>query len=470
MSELADLLGATARYAAGYRATLADRPVRAAATLDELRSAFGGPLPEAATDAATVVADLIRLGEPGVVATGSPRYFGFVIGGALPASLAADWLTSTWDQNAGLVAGGPSAAVVEDVAGAWLLDLLGLPASASWALVTGCQMAHVTALAAARHHVLAAHGWDLERDGLCGSPPIRVVAGDQRHATVDRALRMLGIGTSAIVEVPADADFRVTADAVASTLARLPAGPTIVCAQVGEVNTGAMDEVAGICEVAHARGAWVHVDGAFGLWAAAAPGRRHLVAGVEAADSWATDCHKWLNVPYDCGFAACAHPVSHHAAMGTRAAYLVHDTSARDAMDWTPEFSRRARGWSVYAAIRSLGRAGVAEMVERSCANAVSFAEALGRDPRVRVDNEVLLDQVLVRFVAPDGDDDALTRAVVSAVQDEGTCWMSGTTVRGRAAMRISVVNFETSAEDIDRSARAVLAALDRVGGPGVVG
>jgi glutamate/tyrosine decarboxylase-like PLP-dependent enzyme len=344
-------------------------------------------------------------------------------------------------------------------------ELLGLPASSSFALVTGCQMAHVTALAAARHHLLESHGWDVERDGLCGSPPVRVVAGDQRHTTVDRALRLLGLGTSAIVTVASDPQWRLTADAVAATLADLPAGPTIVCVQVGEVNTGAMDEVAGICEVAHARGAWVHVDGAFGLWAAAAPGRRHLVEGVERADSWATDCHKWLNVPYDCGLAVCAHPRSHRAAMGTRAAYLIHDDVSRDAMDWTPEFSRRARGWAVYPALRSLGRTGVAELVERCCSNAARFADALRDDHRVRIDNDVVLDQVLVRFEGSDGNDDDLTRSVIAEVQDEGTCWMSGTTVRGRAAMRISVVNFETSPQDIDRSARAVLDALDRVSG-----
>jgi glutamate/tyrosine decarboxylase-like PLP-dependent enzyme len=431
--------------------------------VEQLHAALGGPLPQGPTDAATVVDDLIRLAEPGVVATGSPRYFGFVIGGALPAALAADWLTSTWDQNAGLVAGGPSAAVVEEVAGRWLGELLGLPASCSFALVTGCQMAHVTALAAARHHVLESHGWDVERDGLCGSPPVRIVAGDQRHTTVDRALRLLGLGTSAIVTVASDPHWRLTADAVAAALADLPSGPTIVCVQVGEVNTGAMDEVAGICDVAHARGAWVHVDGAFGLWAAAAPGRRHLVEGVERADSWATDCHKWLNVPYDCGLAVCAHPESHRAAMGTRAAYLIHDDVSRDAMDWTPEFSRRARGWAVYAALRSLGRTGVAELVERCCSNAARFADALRDDPRVRIENEVVLDQVLVRFRGSDGHDDDLTRSVIAEVQNEGTCWMSGTTVRGRAAMRISVVNFETSPQDIDRSAQAVLDALDRV-------
>ncbi len=459
-----DVLAEVARYATGYRAGLPTRPVRAAVGAEELRATLSRPLDDGPTDAGTVVAELIAAAEPGIVATGSPRYFGFVIGGALPASLAADWLTSTWDQNAGLVVGGPSAAVAEEVAGAWLLDLLGLPAGASFALVTGCQMAHVTALAAARQHVLAAAGWHLARDGLCGSPAIRVVVGERRHATVDRALRFLGIGSAAIVPVPCDDRTRLTGEAVQAALDGLPDGPVIVCPQVGEVNTGAMDEIGAICEVAHARGAWVHVDGAFGLWAAAAPTRRHLVAGVERADSWATDCHKWLNVPYDCGLAVCAHPTSHTAAMGTRAEYLVHggDEGPREAMDWTPEFSRRARGFAVYAALRSLGRSGVAELVERSCTNASRFAAGLAADRRVSIDNDVVLDQVLVRFHSPDGEDDALTREVIQAVQDEGTCWMSGTTVEGRAAMRVSIVNFQTTPDDIDRSVAAVLGVLDR--------
>ncbi len=456
-----ELLDRTAAYAAEYVSGLPTRPVAARANLDELRRAFDHPLPDGPTDPASVVDQLIEAADPGVVATGSPRYFGFVIGGALPAALAADWLTSTWDQNAGLYAGGPAASVAEEVAGRWLLELLGLPAAASFSLVTGCQMAHFTALAAARHHVLAKEGWDVNRQGLAGSPPIRVVAGQQRHVTLDRALRYLGVGTEAMTVVPADVEGRISAQDVADALGA-GGGPSIVCAQAGEVNTGAFDPIEEVCSIAHQRGAWVHIDGAFGLWAAASPALAQLVAGAAEADSWATDCHKWLNVPYDCGLAACAHPDDHRAAMGTHADYLVQAAPGgpRDQLDWTPEFSRRARGFAVYAAIRSLGRSGVAELVERSCANARRFARALAAHPGVEVLNEVVLDQVLVRFVDPAGDSDALTRRVIERVQTGGTCWMSGTVWQGKAAMRISVVNYQTTAEDVDQSVAAVLAAM----------
>src|SRR5271165_3188197 len=309
-----DLLSRTARYAETYLAGIRDRPVAAAGDLAELRAAVHAVLPEGPVDADRVIDELIAAAEPGVVATGSPRYFGFVIGGALPAALAADWLTSVWDQNAGLYACGPSAGVVEEVAGRWLLEVLGLSSECSFALVTGCQMAHFTALAAARHHVLASVDWDVARRGLTAAPPIRVIAGAQRHVTVDRALRFLGVGAEQVISLAPDEHWRMPASAVAEALLA-GEGPTIVCCQVGEVNTGAIDPVGEICELAHANGAWVHVDGAFGLWAAASPKLRHLVAGAERADSWATDCHKWLNVPYDCGVAVCAHPEDHRAAM-----------------------------------------------------------------------------------------------------------------------------------------------------------
>jgi glutamate/tyrosine decarboxylase-like PLP-dependent enzyme len=405
------------------------------------------------------------------VATGSPRYFGFVIGGALPAALGADWLASAWDQNAGLYAAGPPAAVVEEVAGRWVLDLLALPATASFGFVTGCQMAHVTALAAARNDVLARAGWDVERRGLTGAPRVRVLAGDVRHATVDRALRLLGLGTDAVEPVTSGPDARLRVDALAGAL-RASSDPTIVVAQVGEINTGSIDPVGEMCDLAHAAGAWVHVDGAFGLWAAASPTLRSQVAGVERADSWATDFHKWLNVPYDSGFAACAHPERHRAAMGTQAAYLVHAAPGgpRDQLDWNPEFSRRARGFAVYAALRSLGRRGVADLVDRCCAHARRFADRLGAVDGVEVINDVVLDQVLVRFSAggdtggPDGSghggEEALTQRVVDAVQGSGECWMSGTSWRGRPAMRISVVNWRTTAADVDRSVRAIEAAV----------
>jgi glutamate/tyrosine decarboxylase-like PLP-dependent enzyme len=466
-------LDAAIDNARAYLAGLPGRPVSAQATVDELRRALAVPLPDEGVDPAKVVHDLAERAEPGLVATGSPRYFGFVIGGALPAALAADWLTATWDQNAGLYVGGPTAAVVEEVAGRWVLDLLGLPPSASFGFVTGGQMANFTALAAARHAVLARQGWDVEARGLSGAPPVRVVTSDLRHATIDRALRYLGMGTDAAVVIPAGPDARLAVGGLADALADRSAGPipTIVCAQAGEVNSGSVDPLLEVCEVAHAAGAWVHVDGAFGLWAAASPTLRSTVAGVEQADSWATDFHKWLNVPYDSGFVACADPDAHRGAIGVRAAYLVHadddHTAARDELDWTPEFSRRARGFAVYAALRSLGRRGVADLVEGCCTRARQFADRLRQTDRADVLNDVVLDQVLVRFRAATGPgsgdaaaDDEVTRRVIEAVQASGECWMSGTTWRGRAAMRISVVNWQTTEADVDRSVAAVERAL----------
>jgi glutamate/tyrosine decarboxylase-like PLP-dependent enzyme len=441
-----DLLRAAADYAADFLESLGDRPIRAEADVEELYEALGGPLPEEGLDDRAVLASLVESVEPGLVGIPSGRYFGFVIGGAVPAALAADWMTSAWDQNSGLYAGGPSAAVAEEVARGWLVELLGLPAAASAAFVTGCQMAHVTALAVARRHVLERAGWDVEEDGLAGAPPIRVVVGARRHATVDRALRLLGLGASALAVVPADDQGRMRV----GELPDLGGMPTIVCGQAGEVNTGAFDDLDAIAEAAEPTGAWFHVDGAFGLWAAASPELRHLVRGAERADSWATDCHKWLNVPYDSGVAFCAHPEAHRAAIGVTASYLVHarDPRQRDAVDWTPEFSRRARGVSVYAAIRSLGRGGIAAMVERCCAHARLFAELLEAGG-MTVLNDVVLNQVLVRC-DPD---------VIARVQEDGTCWLSGTEWNGEHAMRISVSNWRTTDDDVERSAAAILAA-----------
>jgi len=454
----------TAAYARRYLESLGDREVRATASVQELRDALGGPLPEHPSAAEDVIADLIEGGEPGVVSIPSGRYFGFVIGSALPAALAADWLTSVWDQNAGLYVGGPSASVVEEVAVGWLADLLALPSGVSAALVTGCQMAHVTALAAARHHVLAGVGWDVARDGLAGSPPIRVLVGEERHVTVDRALRFLGIGSAQLEPVPADGQGRMRADALREALAS-GSGPTIVCAQLGNVNTGAFDPLPAVADAAEEAGAWLHVDGAFGMWAAASPALRHLVEGVELADSWATDAHKWLNVPYDSGLAFCRHPEAHRAAMSVHADYLIHagPDRERDQMDWTPEFSRRARGFAVYAALRSLGRSGVAELVERCCRHARRFAELLGEDEGVEILNDVVLNQVLVRFLDPDGEHDARTNEIVRRVQADGTCWLSGTRWQEQAAMRISVSNWRTTAKDVERSIEAIRRAAARL-------
>jgi glutamate/tyrosine decarboxylase-like PLP-dependent enzyme len=445
MSDFRDLLRRTAEIAADYVESLGDRPVFPDVTPEELREALGGPLPDEPLDPARVVDELAKGAEPGVVAIGSGRYFGFVIGGSLPAALAADWLTSAWDQNAGLYVAGPSASVVEQVTRDWLLELLGLPGEASIGFVTGTQLAHVTGLAAARWHVLDDAGWDVGHDGLVGGPPVRVLVGEKRHVTVDRALRLLGLG--APETVAADDHGRMRADALADALEGA-AGPTIVCAQAGEVNTGAFDPLSEIAVACKDARAWLHVDGAFGIWAAVSPRLRHLVAGMELADSWTTDAHKWLNVPYDSGIVFCAHPESHRNAMAVAASYLIMDEGTRrvrDEMDWVPEFSRRARGFAVYAALRSLGRSGMRELVERCCDAASRFAERIAEVDGVEVVNEVVLNQVLFRF-----ESDERTDEVMAAVQRSGRIWLGGTSWQGRKAIRFSVSNWQTGDEEID--------------------
>jgi glutamate/tyrosine decarboxylase-like PLP-dependent enzyme len=390
---------------------------------------------------------------------GSGRYFGFVIGGALPGSMAVDWLVSAWDQNTGLAEVSPATSALEAVAGRWVIELLGLPPRSSFAFVTGCQMAHVTCLAAARHGVYRRAGWDLPEKGLAGAPPLRVVVGGKRHVTVARALRLLGIGRGQEVVLPVDREGRMDVSRLPAALE--PGVPTIVCAQAGEVNTGAFDDLAAVLDATSGTDAWVHVDGAFGLWAATVPSLRHLLAGYERADSWATDAHKWLNVPYDCGIAICAQPSDHEAAMEYAAPYLdVADHAAiRDPMGYSPEFSRRARAVPVWAAIRELGRSGVAELVERTCARARQFAERVSALPDCEVLNEVVLNQVLFRFA-----DDETTRAVLADVQASGEAWMSGTVWDGRAATRLSVSNWRTSEADIERTVAAFAAAMQRRG------
>jgi len=444
------LLHRVADEAGDWFDALPERPVRPDRSPAELTVA--DRLPDGPVSVEDVVAELAREAAPGLTAMGSPRFFGFVIGGAHPAGLAADWLVSAWDQNAALTGPTPAVTALEAVAGAWLLDLLGLPTDASFAFVTGCQMAHVTALAAARHRVLATVGHDVERDGLAGAPPIRVLTGSERHVTVDRALRLLGLGAAAVEPLAVDERGALRADALR---AALDERPTIVVAQVGNVNTGAVDPMAEICAGARAAGAWVHVDGAFGLWAAASPARRELVRGVELADSWATDAHKWLNVPYDCGIGVVRDSDAHRAAMAVVAAYLDQDPDGpREPLDWTPEFSRRARGVPVYATLRALGRSGVAELVDRLCDCAERFASRLAETDGF----EVLahgLNQVLVRV----DDDDARTAATLAAVQAEGTCWPSATTWRGRSCIRLSVSNWQTTFADVDRSVDALARA-----------
>jgi glutamate/tyrosine decarboxylase-like PLP-dependent enzyme len=445
-----DLLHKTADYAADFLESLPERPVMPPIDLEELRGRMGGPVPEEPTDPREVVAELASVGSDAAVAIPSGRYFGFVIGGAVPAALAADWLTSAWDQNPGLYVAGPAAAVAEEVAGAWLADLLRLPRARSFAFVTGTQMAHVTALAAARNHVLDQVGWDVEEQGLIGAPRIRVFAGEKAHSTFPRALRFVGLGTGSIVAIPADDQGRMRADALREALAGND-GPAIVCAKAGEVNTGSVDPLNEIADAAEAAGAWLHVDGAFGLWAAASPRFAHLVEGADRADSWATDAHKFLNVPYDCGVMLCARPEPHRRAISVRAEYLVHaeEGGPRDEVDWTPEFSRRARGFTVYAAIRQLGRAGIAELVERCCDHAARFAAEIP-STGAEVLNEVVLNQVLFRY-----ETDERTEEILRSVQESGEAWMGGTEWDGRRAIRLSVSNWQTSEGDIGRTLAA---------------
>ena len=451
------LLARTAAYIADYRRTVAYAPVYPASDLDRLRSAIGGPVPEVSSPASDVIDQLIAGVGPAMVASAGPRYFGFVTGGALDAPTAADMLVVGWDQLAFNYLSSPSSAVVEEIAGDWLKDLLGLPQGASFGFVTGAQAANTVCLAAARHRVLAQVGWDVEEAGLVGAPPIRVVVNGERHATVDRSLRLLGLGASAVEAVTTDGNGAIDLEALAGVLASRGAGPTIVCLQAGNVNTGACDDLGPAITLAHDHGAWVHVDGAFGLWAAASPTTRHLVEGLERADSWGTDGHKWLNVPYDAGYAFCAHPDAHAAAMAYTAAYLVgrEAASLRSPGDYVPESSRRARGMATWAAIRQLGRSGVADLVYRCCALARRFASRLASVDGIEVGNDVVLNQVLVRF----GGDDEETDRVVEAVQRSGECWMGSTTWQGRRYMRISVSSWRTTEHDVDRAVDAIVVA-----------
>jgi len=439
-----DLLDDAARRAIRYLATLDERPVaprpEALARLAEL----DGPLPEQPGDPAETLRLLDEIASPATMASAGGRFFGFVIGGTLPVSVASHWLATAWDQNAALHAPGVAVASLEATALRWLCELLGLPASTAGAFVTGATMANFTALAAARHAVLARAGWPVEAQGLFGAPPITVVVGDEAHPTLMKSLGMLGLGRKRVLHVPVDGQGRMRADA-------LPAleGPAIVCLQAGNVNTGAVDPLAPLIAAAHAAGAWVHVDGAFGLWAAASGSTGGLVEGIAQADSWATDAHKWLNVPYDSGIAFVRDGEVLRAAMAISADYLP-ESPHRNPSDYTPELSRRARGVDVWAALHALGRAGVAALVERSCAHARRFAEEL-RASGFEILNEVVLNQVLVAF----GSDEDTLRAV-ARLQVEGTCWCGPTRWQGRAAMRISVSSWATTDEDVTRSIEAI--------------
>lgn len=438
-----------------------------AATRDAatLRAQINKPLAQEGMPAQQVVEALVRDVEGGLLGSAGGRFFGWVIGGALPAPLATDWLISAWQQNAALYACSPAAAVVEETVGAWLKDILGLPQQASFALVTGCQMAHVTCLAAARHALLSKIGWDVESQGLYGAPPIRILSSSERHGSFERAVRLLGFGQAHIKLLPVDHQLRLVPEVLEEELGKAGGGPTLVLLQAGDINIGAYDSFEKLIPIAKRFGAWVHVDGAFGLWAAASSRLRHLVKGIEAADSWATDGHKWLNVPFDSGFAFVADPEAHRASLAFRAGYLTHATDARDEMDWNPEWSRRARGFPVYAALRQLGRDGLAELIERCCRHAAAIVTGISELPTAEVLWQPVINQGLIRFLdqtagATEEDHDRRTDEVIAAILKTGEAFFGGTTWRGRRAMRVSVCNWQTSEHDVQRVVKAVRSVL----------
>ncbi|NEA31925.1 pyridoxal-dependent decarboxylase [Streptomyces sp. SID13031] len=447
-SGLHELFGKAAARAAEYRDSLGKRRVGAAKSFAEVRADFHRPLGQKGRPADEVIDELATLAEGGLVSTAGPRYFGFVVGGALPAASAADILAVGWDQNGWNSVLSPTAAAAEDAAGEWLKDLLGIPATASVGFVTGAQAANTVGLTAARHHVLKNVGWDVEKDGLAGAPRVRILAGDERHATIDRSLRLLGFGSDSLELVRSKANGEIDLDDLRTRLA-WHEGPLIVCLQAGNVNTGASDALGEACELVHEYGGWVHVDGAFGLWAAASPTHRHQVAGVELADSWGCDGHKWLNLPYDSGFVFCAHPESHAAALGYSASYLV-SSGAPEPGDYVMESSRRARGLAVWAGLQELGRDGVAHLVDRCCTLAKSLADQLTA-AGYEVANEVVLNQILVSFGT-----DTETDRVIAANQSNGTSWMGGTTWHSKRYMRISISNHQTTPTDLTRTIEAL--------------
>jgi len=460
-SESRHALDTAVLHAISHIETLDQSSVAATVDVETLRSRLARPLTDAAVPADQVIDDLARDVEGGLIGSAGGRFFGWVIGGVVPAALAADWMTSAWQQNAALYSTSPAAAVAEEVVGDWLKDLLNLPPSASFALVTGCQMAHVTCLAAARHAVLTRHNWDVEAKGLFGAPRIRILTSAARHGSFTRAVRLLGFGTDQIELIPVDSEDRLPASALEETLNQDPSSPAIVLLQAGDINIGAYDNFKELIPIAKKFGAWVHVDGAFGLWVTTTTKLRHLVEGVELADSWATDGHKMLNVPFDCGFAFVADRESHRASMASSAAYITLASNARDQMDWNPEWSRRSRCFASYAAIRSLGRQGIADLVERCSKHAHSIVTGIGKLEGAEMLWEPTINQGLVRFLdrsenASEEDHDRHTDAVIAAILETGEAFFQGTTWRGRRAMRVSVCNWRTSDADVERVVNAV--------------
>jgi glutamate/tyrosine decarboxylase-like PLP-dependent enzyme len=452
------LLKRTCDVANEFLDGLKDRPVGCPVDYSTLLANMGGPLPLEGEDPLYLIEHLCKVADPGIVATAGPRYFGFVTGGSLPAAVAAEWLAAVWDQNAAFYVLSPAAAVVEEVARTWLIDLFGLPREMSLGFTTGGTMANFTALAAARHALFRKLDWEVEDQGLLGAPAITVVTSDESHISIFASLQMLGLGRGRVIRIPTDGQGRMKPDELRSVLAGIGT-PVLVCAQAGNVNTGAFDPIAEIASCVRDHSGWLHVDGAFGMWAAVSPKHRYLVNGFELADSIAVDCHKWLNVPYDSGLVFVRDQAAHHAAMTLNAPYYVTAPDvARDNQNWVPEASRRARGFTIYAALRALGRKGIVEMVERCCSLARLMADRLAKDPRVQILNDVVLNQVLVRFSSPSGGSaDAFTAKVIRRVQEDGTCWVGGTTWHGLRAMRVSVSNWSTTETDIEVSAEAIL-------------
>jgi glutamate/tyrosine decarboxylase-like PLP-dependent enzyme len=459
---MAQALIDAARLAHDWLDGLTERPVRATSSLEELRARFSGPLPEAPTSPENVISELDQGMRDGLLGSAGGRFFAWVIGGGLESALAADWLVSTWDQNAALYACGPAVSVIEEVAGEWLKDLFDLPREASFGFTTGCQLAHMTSLAAARHALLKRQGWDVESEGLHGAPRLRVIVNDQKHGSIQQAVNYLGLGQRSLVPIETRGDGRIPTDRFAQVLS-VTDEATIVVLNAADLNIGACDDFETLIPIAKDAGAWVHVDGAFGLFARTSAKHRHLVKGLEHADSWATDGHKWLNVPFDCGIAIIRDRAAHKAAMTITAPYIASGGSARDQIDWNPEWSRRARGVPVYAALKELGRSGVRDLVDRCCDHCGALVAGIGALPNAEIVSKPMLNQGLLRFTQvgnTEEENDDYTDRVISEINDTGEAFFSGTAWQGRRAMRVSVVNWRTTEEDVSRAIAATADVL----------
>jgi len=442
-------------------------PVDVNLNYEQMKALWDWNLPVNGKPAAEVIDELNASARPGLVHNQSGRFFSFVIGGSHPSAIAADWLTSAWDQNAGLYVATPASGIVEEIAGKWLKQIFQIPEYASFSFVTGCQMANFTCLISARNHIFNQAGWDIEKNGFYGAPKMRIITGDYKHSTITKALRMLGFGSNHAIQIPSDALGKINAELVIAEFKRDPDIPTILILQAGEVNTGAYDDFTSLIPVAHQHNAWVHVDGAFGLWAKASKKYQHLVNGAEEADSWSCDGHKWLNVPYDSGYAFVRHPDAHFMAISQGAAYLLEDDKARDQMNWTPELSRRARGFPTFAAIKELGTTGIEDLVDRSCMHCAEIIDGIKEHPLVEVIAYPIINQGLVQFHHPtQGDHEVrngeFTEHVIAAINASGEAFFQPTIFKGRRCMRVSVSGWRTNAEDVKRTIAAIHAAIEK--------